>query len=237
MHHRYLINRHKLLTRKSELYTIEIITLSEGVCMQVKKKSVKNRILQSAKGEFLEKGFEKASIRSIAARAKVTKGNIYNYFSSKNDLFTFLVEPAMDIITETMTIEYGDSFIGGDIDDLYTIEESLLRFKEHIESVLEWSDIIKLLFFASSGSSLSDFKEQIISRYEKSSRSFFDVIAQENPGLNGNVTDMFIHSCALLYISLIEEILIHKPDETELKKFIKEMTYFVHYGTIKAMES
>lgn len=205
--------------------------------MQIKKESVKNKILESAKEEFLEKGFEKASIRSIAARANVTKGNIYTYFKSKDDLFAFLVQPALKTIDQIMVNEYGDSFISGNIEELYTIERSMSEFKNHIELVLQQADMIRLLFFASSGSSLRNFKEQIIAKYEKSSRRFYEVIAQQNPNLNGNVTDMFIHSCALLYINFIEEILIHKPDESELNKFIKEMVYFVHYGAIKVMEA
>ncbi len=59
--------------------------------MQVKKSEVKNLILKSAKEEFLEKGFEKASIRSIVKNANTTIGNFYNYFEGKEDVFNEIV--------------------------------------------------------------------------------------------------------------------------------------------------
>ncbi|WP_156888419.1 TetR/AcrR family transcriptional regulator [Spirochaeta cellobiosiphila] len=44
--------------------------------MQKKKEDVREMVLQTAKLEFLSMGFEKASLRNIAQKAGVTKGNI-----------------------------------------------------------------------------------------------------------------------------------------------------------------
>ena len=42
-----------------------------------------NRIKESAVQEFLEKGYEKANLRSICKRANVTTGAFYFSFESK----------------------------------------------------------------------------------------------------------------------------------------------------------
>jgi len=60
--------------------------------MQIKKEEVKERILQAAEAEFLELGYEKASIRRIIKSAKTTIGNFYNYFEGKEAVFTELIE-------------------------------------------------------------------------------------------------------------------------------------------------
>lgn len=60
--------------------------------MQFKKHKIKNKLLKSAKEEFLKSGFEKASIRTIVKNADTTIGNFYNYFQSKEDIFIALVE-------------------------------------------------------------------------------------------------------------------------------------------------
>lgn len=60
--------------------------------MQYKKEEVRNAILEHAEKEFLEKGFEKASIRSIVKSAGTTIGNFYNYFPSKEAIFNELVD-------------------------------------------------------------------------------------------------------------------------------------------------
>ena len=63
---------------------------------RTRRSYAREHILACALNEFLEKGFSGASLRAIAARAAVTTGAIYGYFSSKADLFDALVAPAAD---------------------------------------------------------------------------------------------------------------------------------------------
>lgn len=49
---------------------------------------VRGRIVDAATSEFLEKGYARASLRTIAARAGFTKGAVYSNFSSKEELVT-----------------------------------------------------------------------------------------------------------------------------------------------------
>jgi AcrR family transcriptional regulator len=49
-------------------------------------------ILDVAQEVFLEEGFANASMSTIAARLGGSKGTLYNYFKSKDDLFTAYVE-------------------------------------------------------------------------------------------------------------------------------------------------
>jgi AcrR family transcriptional regulator len=50
------------------------------------KEEMRIRILEAAKKLFLEKGFEKTSIRNIADLIEYSPGTIYLYFKDKNDL-------------------------------------------------------------------------------------------------------------------------------------------------------
>ena len=54
--------------------------------------SLDPRILAGARQEFLEKGFEKASLKEICARANVTTGALYKRYSGKEELFAAVVE-------------------------------------------------------------------------------------------------------------------------------------------------
>jgi AcrR family transcriptional regulator len=56
--------------------------------------ATKARILAAAKREFAKLGFGGARVDSIAARAKANKRMIYHYFSSKEELFTAVLEDA-----------------------------------------------------------------------------------------------------------------------------------------------
>ena len=44
------------------------------------------KILPAAKEEFLEKGFEQASMREIASRAGISAAGIYRHFKDKEEI-------------------------------------------------------------------------------------------------------------------------------------------------------
>ncbi|PLR33327.1 TetR family transcriptional regulator [Chimaeribacter californicus] len=58
------------------------------------------RILQAARAEFAEKGFDGARVDGIAARARANKQLIYYYFTNKDVLFTRVLEAAYRDIRE-----------------------------------------------------------------------------------------------------------------------------------------
>lgn len=65
------------------------------------KEEMKRRILEAAKKLFLERGFEKTSIRNIADLIEYSPGTIYLYFKDKNDLlFALHTEAFISLINE-----------------------------------------------------------------------------------------------------------------------------------------
>ncbi|MDX3927737.1 MAG: TetR/AcrR family transcriptional regulator [Shinella sp.] len=61
----------------------------------------REQILNGAKHIFMEQGFDAASMNDITRAAGVSKGTIYVYFDSKEDLFAALIERERYRITET----------------------------------------------------------------------------------------------------------------------------------------
>ena len=66
--------------------------------MQTLKDDVRDRIVGSAKKEFLEKGIDKSSMRDIAAGSNMTVGNLYRYFKNKEELNSFIVGETLEEI-------------------------------------------------------------------------------------------------------------------------------------------
>lgn len=54
---------------------------------QRRKPEVRDAILRAAAEAFAEGGFERAALGDIAARAGTSTGNLYKYFTSKDELF------------------------------------------------------------------------------------------------------------------------------------------------------
>jgi len=54
--------------------------------------NVKNRIIESAREQFVQYGFKKTSLDDIVKDVSISKGTIYNYFKNKEDLFKHVAE-------------------------------------------------------------------------------------------------------------------------------------------------
>ena len=60
--------------------------------MEKTESAVRSRLLEAGKEEFRDKGFLKASLRSICRKADVTTGALYFFFESKASLFEEIVK-------------------------------------------------------------------------------------------------------------------------------------------------
>lgn len=66
--------------------------------MAVPDTSIDPRLLASAKTEFLQNGFEKASLKTICENAGITTGALYKRYKGKEDLFCAVVQETLDAI-------------------------------------------------------------------------------------------------------------------------------------------
>ena len=65
---------------------------------QILKDEVRERIVDAAREEFLTRSYEHSSMRSIALKSHMTVGNLYRYFTSKEELNRFIVGPTLNRI-------------------------------------------------------------------------------------------------------------------------------------------
>ena len=66
---------------------------------------------------FNEKGYIETSLDDIAFAARISKGAIYHYFDSKNDMLFFILNNYMELILQGLE------------DDLLSIDEPLERIR------------------------------------------------------------------------------------------------------------
>lgn len=64
--------------------------------MAIADKTIDSRLLQSAREEFLQVGFEKASLKRICGKAGVTTGALYKRYKGKDDLFGAVVKETVE---------------------------------------------------------------------------------------------------------------------------------------------
>jgi len=79
--------------------------------MQFLKEELRVKILESATEEFYDKGYSKASMRTIAKHSGITVGNIYRYFDGKEALFEAVVKEAYERFYSIVTTGVRDEVV------------------------------------------------------------------------------------------------------------------------------
>lgn len=92
--------------------------VQRGDVMQIKKADMKETILNTARDEFLKKGYDNASMRIIAKKAHTTLGNIYHYYPSKEAILDELMIGCMKEVNEFIDNHLSANIIITDMDEL-----------------------------------------------------------------------------------------------------------------------
>lgn len=197
--------------------------------MQYLKDEVRIRIVEEALKEFSEKGYEGASIRSIAKNSNTSVGNIYKYFSSKEDLYENLIGSVYHRLTD-----YIKQF-----DTVELNEKAQSIFYELMEKIMEIfnenSTEISVLLNQSKGS-----------RYENCKGIFVDFITRivtetmryELSIRGKRLRDNF--SIYLVSYSLVESIAIivkQRRNGTEVRKLILNMVDIFYTDMVNKLDS
>ena len=200
--------------------------------MQVKKDNIKEKIITSARREFLDHGYAEASLRVIAEKAGLTKGAIYSYFENKDALFCALTAPAVRFIENEF--QYDESCYTAITRENSpdSFEANIQGFRNYAHAVLDHYESFKLLLFCAAGSSLQDYKERIIQLYAQNFHKRLPLYTKTE-NCKGVISEMFVHTLAATYISFLEELVLHEPNRTEADDYAVQMAIFIRSGIDK----
>lgn len=116
------------------------------------REKMKRQILNSAMKLFLELGYEKTSIRSIAEDIEYSPGTIYLYYKDKNDLLYALQKDAF--------IEFAKVFVK--VQNIADPFERLLQLgREYLSFGLNNPELYELMFLLTAPMESLDFNEEL----------------------------------------------------------------------------
>lgn len=191
--------------------------------MQYAKNEIKQRIINAAREEFLDKGFEKASIRVITTKSKTAKSNLYNYFKDKDDLFYSVVKSTVISIKKGM--ELADELYVSKGHHLYSKEEQKRVVSIVSKFVNENMVDVKLLLFHAQGSSLQNFKSNTIEVFTDIMCRWVKTIMPDK-----SISRNFVRSISNFYLSIIEQYILYEQSEDQMEKYQEEFITFVYNG-------
>ena len=180
--------------------------------MQVKKEELKNDIIEAAKNEFLNKGYEGASMRQIADKAHTTLGNLYNYFTNKEELLGVVLSTSIKSLNKLVEVHLNEEI---KVHSLEEVDEALKQFGNFFdESDFRYfmDERIIILF---------DLKS---TRY-KEKRDWFLIKFKQHMAWHLNIDDFdspYIDIITNMFIDCIRHVLDkHQDLEMQKEEFLK----------------
>lgn len=219
------------------MHTAHIIALlantvisREGRKEMSEEKTTLNRILSSAKQEFIEKGFLNASLRNIVRNAGVTTGAFYRYYDSKEALFSALVDEHANYVLNLFnnTVDEFEK-LPGNAQTEKMLDTSGFYLAELLDYIYDHYDAFKLLIQCAEGTFYSDFIHQLVVREVESTYKYMQTLSdmgyQVEP-LNKNL----IHIIASGLFAGIFEAVVHDMPKDEAREYLSQFHRFYGAG-------
>ena len=190
---------------------------------QILKDDQRNKIIEAAKEEFLEKGYKDASLRNIAKKANMTVGNLYRYFTNKEDINKQIVKVTLDLLEEMVTklsnnkLSFEGNSINFDMSNDELIESLDKLTDEMIDIYMNHKIEFNILMMQ------SRLNDEITNWFSNVCKG----IALKNYGLTENI-DSLAHAYAVSIFSGLKDLFKNENNNyAQLKKHIK--IYFRTY--------
>ncbi len=192
------------------------------------KTDTHKKVMEAAKKEFLEKGFEKASIRKIAAGAGITSAGLYRHCKDKEDLFYLVVKPAVDALSDWV-----DEHIRKSYESLESRNYQGIDSQSEIDMIrrvaMPYKDEFRLLLTKSAGTRYEDFMHEMVDSHEKRMWAGLNVISEYGYNVK-EVSHEELHILISAYITALLEPIIHDYPNDRIEHYLTTVEAFFMPG-------
>ena len=170
------------------------------------------RVIAAAREEFMEYGFEKASMRRVGERCGLTAAGLYRHCRDKADLFDQLAEPALEQMNAWM-------------DEHLAKYLSTVREREDLRWQDSWVDMMRevvyphlddyhLILSCASGTKYENFLHDLTQAAQEKTLEYLPVLREKGAVLR-EISPTELHLLYSAYVTALFEPVIHRypPDE------------------------
>lgn len=206
----------------------------KGEIMPRDKSATYQKILLAAKQEFLEKGFEQASMRSIASKVGMSAAGLYRHFSDKEAAFTALVKPALESVKEWYKEHKARDYNFLENNELDAMWETSADIKMMIDVVYPHFDEFKLLLCCSEGTKYDNCLHDFV-MIEQSETQEFLAFAKKKGFPVKDIEPKALHLLLSAYVTSLFEVVVHDFSIEEAKDYLSTLKDFFYPGWRKVL--
>ena len=192
------------------------------------------KVQKAIKEEFLEKGYEAASIRSIGARAGMTSAGLYRHFADKEAMFDEVVSPVIGKI-KRWTKEHKDekyALVDGGAGRNELFGESFVDLIREV--ILPNREEFKLLITRAGGSKYENFIHDFAEDNQKDMMDAFKYLRKRGYPVK-KIDEEEIHMLLSAYLTACFEPIIHEYDDAKIDKYLNTIQEFFMPGWLAVM--
>jgi len=165
-------------------------------------------IIETALLLFSEEGFTRTSMESIAKKAKVSKGNLYNYFKSKEDLLEGVLKNGLNQFSDLFT--EGNSVLLSKVDFERAVR---VNFEVLQSNIMFWKLYYNLVTQPKVMDLFTKLFSPFLEKYLKVFEAYFKNMGDKNPRATALLLGSTIDGISLGYILMgdaypLEDVII-----------------------------
>ena len=203
--------------------------------MEEKSNVTLEKIQEAAMAEFLDKGFQGASLRQIVKNAGVTTGAFYGYFSSKEALFASIVEPhAAALMGRFMEAQTSFSELPEQEQPEHMGLESSQCVHWMLDYICDHREPMKLLLCKAEGTSYEHFVHNMVEAEVEYTLRYMDVLRR----LGREVPELSQSLCHIIASGMFNglfEIVVHDMPKEQALRDVEQFRTFYTGGWLKLM--
>ncbi|MCR4934774.1 MAG: TetR/AcrR family transcriptional regulator [Lachnospiraceae bacterium] len=193
------------------------------------EKQTRQKLIECAKKEFLEKGYTKASLRSICADAGVTTGALYFFFENKEDLYAAIVDPPLNGLKSILYKHFKED--EAEISEINSIDDIDMDHTEISDKIVGYIydnyDSFMLLITKTENTVYENVVDEFVSMLEKS-------IPLTMVNLKGYRIDEYMsHWMSHISMDAFIHVIKHEKDVNKAKARLRAILNYLVMGWVQ----
>lgn len=195
-----------------------------------------NNIIASGTRLFLKNGYERTNLRELCKEAGITTGSFYRHFTSKEELFGYLVQPAIDGLYDMYDMSKElcfDSIEADCVKEVWRISTDTLR--KLVEFIYLNFERFKLLLECADGTKYSSFVNDIVNVEVQNTFKMLEVMKMHGINVNNLCVNEF-HMLSHAFLSCIFESVMHDYGKEDTLNYVQTIVEFFNAGWQKVLD-
>lgn len=197
--------------------------------MSIRDTSIDPRLIESARKEFMEKGFIKAELKTICNNANVTTGAVYKRYKGKQELFGAVVEKAVatldSFVSERTDVDFS-SMNDEEVRNTWIMNEKYIL--DVFKILWDIREDFVLLLEKSAGTIHENFRHNFAFRMTHAYKQYYQEAKKRNIA-KADITDEEMQVLCTIFWTSVYESFIHKMSWKEIKEHCKVLCRFIDW--------